>query len=38
VLTEPEEPGSGVRPVRYEALEYLERPEEPDALRALLTA
>lgn len=36
VLTEPEEPVSGVRPARYEALEYLERPEEPQPLHALL--
>jgi DNA-binding NtrC family response regulator len=38
VLTEPEEPVSGVRPARFEALEYLERPTEPEAFRALLTA
>lgn len=36
ILTEPEEPASAVRPLRFEQLEYLERPEEPGVLRELL--
>ena len=36
VLTEHEEPTSGMRPARYEALEYMERPLEPAGLRELL--
>ena len=38
VLTQPEEPVSGIRPARYEALEYLERPIEPARLRELLAS
>lgn len=36
VLVEPEEPTSGVRPVRHEAIEYVERPAQAEALRAVI--
>lgn len=36
VLVEPEEPTSGVRPIRYEAIEYIERPAEAEALRSVI--
>jgi DNA-binding NtrC family response regulator len=33
VVVEPESPSSGVRPARYEAIEYVERPDMGDGLR-----
>lgn len=39
VLTAPEEPSeSGVRPARFEALEYAPRPSDSEALTALLAS
>jgi DNA-binding NtrC family response regulator len=38
VLTQPEEPGSGVRPARFRALEYQSRPVNAATLQALLAS